>query len=269
MGVATPTQAPTDREPGRQEQPAPATMRVRPRLAGLAAAEPERIAEGVWLIRGGLTRAMNVYLLENGDGVVMFDAGEADMAPAIAVAAARMGGLKRIVLGHADFDHRGSAPALSAAPVYCHPDAVEEAEGSGGRSYMRFDKLPPWARPLYSFAPDLWDGGPVKISGTVSEGDRVAGFEVIDLSGHAPGLIGLWRASDRLALVSDCFYMTDPIGRRVSPRTPHEAFNLDTERARESIRKLARLDPLTCCPGHLRPLTGPDVRAQPERAAET
>jgi hydroxyacylglutathione hydrolase len=242
-------------------------MRVRPRLASLAAAEPERIADGVWLIRGGLTRAMNVYLLEDGDGLVMFDAGEADMAPAIAVAAARLGGIKRIVLGHADFDHRGAAPALSGVPVYCHPEAVEQAQNGGGRGYMRFDKLPAWIRPLYSVFPDIWDGGPVEIAGTVREGDRVAGFEVIDLSGHAPGMIGLWRESDRLALVSDCFYMTDPIGRPVSPRPPHEAFNLDTERARESIRKLARLEPLTCCPGHRGPLEGDDLRAELERAA--
>ena len=267
--MATESPAPTrpDTEATPLKRPGPATMRVRPRLASLAATQPERIADGVWLIRGGLTRAMNVYLLEDGDGVVMFDAGEEDMAPAIAVAAARLGGIKRIVLGHADFDHRGSAPALSAAPVYCHPDAVAEAQGSGGRSYMRFGKLPSWIRPLYRFLPDLWDGGPVEISGTVREGDQVAGFEVIDFSGHAPGLIGLWRASDRVALVSDCFYVTDPVGRRVSPRTPHEAFNLDTEQARESIRKLARLDPLTCWPGHRGPLTGPDLRAELERAA--
>ena len=242
-------------------------MRVRPRLASLVAAEPERIADGVWLIRGGLTRAMNVYLLEDGDGLVMYDAGEESMAPAVAVAAARLGGLKRIVLGHADFDHRGVAPAFSGVPVYCHPEAVDQAEGGGGRSYMRFDKLPLWVRPMYSVAPAIWDGGPVKIAGTVREGDRVAGFEVIDLSGHAPGLIGLWREADRLALVSDCFYMTDPAGREVSPRPPHEAFNLDTERARESIRKLAALEPRACWPGHRGPLEGENLRAELERAA--
>ena len=42
----------------------------------------------------------------------------------------------------------------------------------------------------------VWDGGPVRIAGTVREGDDVAGFEVVELAGHAPGLIGLWRASD-------------------------------------------------------------------------
>jgi hydroxyacylglutathione hydrolase len=243
-------------------------MRVRPRLASLVADEPEKIAEGVWIVRGGLTRAMNVFFIDDGDGLVMYDAGEESMAPAVAVAAARMGGLKQIVLGHADFDHRGTAPSLSGVPVYCHPDAVKHAEGDGGRGYMHFDRLPLWIQPLYTFAPDVWDGGPVKVAGTVQEGDRIAGFEVIDFSGHAPGLIGLWRESDRLALVSDTFYMTDPIGRPVPPTVPHAAFNLDTERARESIRKLVRLEPRSCWPGHRGPLTGDDVREQLERAAE-
>ena len=37
-----------------------------------------------------------------------------------------------------------------------------------------------------------------------------AGFKVMHLPGHAPGLIGLFRETDRLALVSDCFYTLDP-----------------------------------------------------------
>src|SRR4051812_30055417 len=115
---------------------------------------------------------MNAYLIEDGDGVVVFDTGEKGMAPAIAEAAERMGGLKQVVLGHADTDHRGSAPALSAeAPVVCHPDAVSEAQGSGGRSYWDMSRLPPLPRVahrvLHRF---VWDGGPVHISGTVRGG---------------------------------------------------------------------------------------------------
>ena len=33
-------------------------------------------------------------------------------------------------------------------------------------------------------------------------------------------------------------------------RRPLDAFNQDTEQARESIRKLAALDPAVCWPGH-------------------
>ena len=229
----------------------------------------EPIAPRVWLLRGGLTGTMNVYLIEDGDGVVVYDAGEKGMAPAIVAAAARMGGLKQVVLGHADTDHRGAAPALSAlAPVVCHPDAVAEAQGAGGRTYWDRSKLPLAIRVLHAVLHRwVWDGGPVQISGTVRTGDEVAGFEVVELGGHAPGLIGLWRASDRVALVSDCIYVTTMLGRPTAAHVPHAAYNLDGERARASIAALAALDPLVVAPGHLGPLTGPSVRAELERAA--
>jgi len=122
------------------------------------------------------------------------------------------------------------------------PRRVPHAEGSGGRDYWR-------------------------IAGTVEEGDVVAGFEVVDLPGHAPGLIGLWRESDRVALVSDCFYMTDLYGRPQPAALPAEPYNFDTAQAKRSIAKLAALRPETVVPGHLGPLTGPDVVAQLEAAA--
>jgi hydroxyacylglutathione hydrolase len=230
----------------------------------------EPIAPRVWLLRGGLLGTMNAYLIEDDDGVVVYDTGEKGMAGAIAAAAARMGGLKQVVLGHADTDHRGSAPALSAlAPVVCHPDAVGEAQGAGGRTYWDMAKLPPAIRLLHRILHRwVWDGGPVQIAGTIRAGDRVAGFEVIELAGHAPGLIGLWRASDRVALVSDCVYVTTMLGRPSPAHVPHEAYNLDTERARASIAALAALDPLLVAPGHLGPLAGPAVRAELERAAD-
>jgi hydroxyacylglutathione hydrolase len=240
-------------------------------LRRLSSAAPESVADGVWLLRGGLLRTMNVYLVEepDGSGVTVYDAGEKGMAGAIVAAALRFGGITRVVLGHADTDHRGTAPALRAyADVICHLDAVAQAQGSGGRDYWRMDELPPDVRLLHGFNHRfVWDGGPVHIDGTVKEGDAIAGFEVIDLPGHAPGLIGLWRARDRVALVSDCFYMTDMHGRPQPPAVPLDAYNLDTAQARQSLAKLAALRPAIALPGHLGPLTGPDVAAQLEAAA--
>jgi glyoxylase-like metal-dependent hydrolase (beta-lactamase superfamily II) len=229
----------------------------------------EPIAPRVWLLRGGFTKAMNVYLLEDGDGVVVFDTGEKGMAKAIAAAAERLGGIKQVVLSHADTDHRGSAPVLSAlAPILCHPDAVEEAQGSGGRSYWDLSKLPLGVRLLHRFTHRfVWDGGPVQISDTLREGDRVADFEVVELAGHAPGLIGLWRASDRVALVSDTVYVTTMAGRPTTAHVPQEAYNLDTAQALASIAKLAALDPVLVGTGHLGPIAGPGVRAELEHAA--
>ena len=98
-------------------------------------------------------------------------------------------------------------------------------------------------------------------------GDEVAGFRVVHLPGHAPGLIGLFRESDRLALVSDTVYTLDSgSGRRQPAHVPHPAFNQDTAQALVSIRKLAGLDPTTVWPGHADPVTG-DVAAQLDRAA--
>jgi hydroxyacylglutathione hydrolase len=249
----------------------PEPIRSRPRLRAISSAGAERVADGVWLLRGGLTRVMNVYLVEEPDrsGVVVFDAGEKGMAAAVVAAARRLGGINRVVLGHGDTDHRGSAPALRAyADVHCHPDAVEQAEGSGGRDYWRTDELPISVRLLHGFCHDfLWDGGPVHIDGTVREGDVVAGFEVVDLPGHAPGQIGLWRESDRVALVSDCFYLTDMYGRPQPAAVPLDPYNLDTAEAKRSIAKLAALRPATVFPGHLGPLSGPDVVEQLEAAA--
>ena len=230
----------------------------------------EPVARGVWLLRGGLLKTMNVYLLEDGDGVTLFDAGEKGMARPILAAAERMGGLRRVVLGHGDTDHRGSAPALAAAgvPVLCHPDAVAQAQGSGGRDYWDLSKLPRGPRLVHRFSHRfVWDGGPVTISGTVSEGDEVAGFEVVLLDGHAPGLIGLWRASDRVALVSDTVYLTTMWGRPTDAHVPHPAYDLDLARAKRSIARLAALDPAVVGVGHLGPMMGPGVRAELERAA--
>jgi hydroxyacylglutathione hydrolase len=229
---------------------------------------PERIAEGVWRLRGGApAKIMNVYLIEDAGGVTLFDAGISGMTDAVAAAAADLGGIVRVVLGHADADHRGTAPGLHA-PVYCHEADRAAAESpSSFREYWDFDRL---RGPASAVMPKLlrhWDGGAVQVAGTLGEGDEVAGFRVIHLPGHAPGLIGLLRESDRLALVSDCIYTIDvQTGLRARPRVPHPAFNLDTEQARASILRLAEHEPAVVWTGHANPVRG-DVRAQLQEIA--
>ncbi len=234
----------------------------------LTASEAGIVAAGVWVVQGQPGRC-NVFLLEDEGGVTLFDAGARTMTRAVASAGAKLGGIRRVVLGHGHTDHRGCAPALGV-PVLCHPDEVEDAEGSGGFRYWPegLAGLPFPQRQMHRLMHRYaWDGGPVQISATVSEGDEVAGFTVIDLPGHAPGQIGLWRESDRLALSSDCFYTLDMWGRGCAPHLPEPIYNFDTDQARASIRKLAALEPAAAWPGHADPVVG-NVREQLERAAD-
>jgi hydroxyacylglutathione hydrolase len=249
----------------RMQQAFNAKTRVGRRLAGDAL----RVADGVWVVQGQPGRC-NVYLLEDGDGVTLFDAGGRTMVRAVAAAAAPLGGVRRIVLGHGHTDHRGVAPAFDV-PVLCHPDEVQDAEGSGGFRYWGegLPKLHGPVRPLHRILHRyFWDGGPVTIAETVAEGDELAGFTVVHLPGHAPGLIALWRERDRLALASDTFYtLTGLLARDSLPHVPMPEYNFDTEQARASIRKLAALEPAAAWPGHAKPVTA-DVRAELLRAAE-
>lgn len=232
----------------------------------------ERVAEGVWLLRGDIRGRMSVYFIEEGDGAVMFDAGTKGMTKKARAAAERLG-LKRIVLGHAHPDHRGTAPSLGV-PVHCHPDDLAEAESDAAIApYMEISTLPAPARWLYPILLRRWDGGAVKIDGTVEEGDEVAGFRVIHFPGHARGLIGLWRESDRVALVSDVVYLMDSakMGRPLAEgeaSVPHPAWNWDHAKAKESVRKLAALEPAVVCTGHGEPLRGENLRESLEQAAE-
>ncbi|HEY1689156.1 MAG TPA: ester cyclase [Solirubrobacteraceae bacterium] len=235
---------------------------------GVSIREAGLIAEGVWVVQGQPGRC-NVYLIEDGDGVTMFDAGARMMVRSVASAAAKLGGLQRIVLGHGHTDHRGVAPSFEV-PVLCHPAEVQDAEGSGGFRYWPagLAGLPAPQRQIHQLMHRMaWDGGPVKIANTLKEGDEVAGFRVIDLPGHAPGQIGLWREADRVALTTDCFYTLDMWGRNSPPHLPDRVYNYDTEQARQSILKLAALEPAAAWPGHAEAITG-DVRRQLEAAAK-
>jgi glyoxylase-like metal-dependent hydrolase (beta-lactamase superfamily II) len=233
----------------------------------------DRVADGVWLLRGDFRGAMNIYFIEDGDGVVQFDAGTKSMRKKAAEAARELGGLKRIVLGHAHADHRGTAPYLGA-PVFCHPDEVTEAEGDKAVTpYFNLSLLPVApVRWIYPLLLRRWDGGAVKVNGTVAEGDEVAGFKVLHFPGHAPGLIALWRESDRVALVSDVVYLVDSARLKPLPHgeasVPHPAFAWNHQEAKRSVRRLAELEPLVVGTGHDEPLRGENLRPVLEAAAE-
>jgi glyoxylase-like metal-dependent hydrolase (beta-lactamase superfamily II) len=232
----------------------------------------EAVADGVWLLRtrapGRLQRTTNVYLLADGGRVIAYDSGSKGASGDIRAAAAAHGGIERVVISHAHADHRGGAAGLGA-PVFCHAEEVADVEGDAGHHYFDYSKVGnPLVRALAPGTIRRMDGGPLKVAGTLAEGDRVAGFEVLHLPGHAPGLIGLWRSSDRVAIVSDAVFVWDPFsisGLPGPPRRPPPAVRPLPDQVDASIRRIAALDPAVLWLGHYGPLTG-DVGLQLERA---
>ena len=227
----------------------------------------EPVAAGVWLLRGGVPRTMNAYLVEDeGGGVTLFDTGTRGMSGALRRAAESFGGINRIVLSHAHVDHRGGAAGLGL-PVWIHAADRADAEGDAGRHYMHLERFPPPIRHVYPWLQRMWDGGPVSVAGTIAEGEEISGFRVVHLPGHAPGQVGLYREHDGVALAADCFTSLDVrTGLPSGPRLPEDAFNHDPVATRASVRKLAALEPSAAWPGHGRPVRG-DVRRALERIA--
>ena len=174
-----------------------------------------QVADGVWLVQGGFPqKIMNVYLIEDEGQVTVFDAGIKAMTqrhrlgtrPASAASSA-------IVLGHGHPDHRGAAPGLGA-PVFCHPDEVEDDAGRRRRALLRLlEARLVRARRRCRASCAAGTAARCRSRARSRRATTSPASRWSHLPGHAPGLIGLWRESDRLALVSDTLLHARPADR--------------------------------------------------------
>jgi glyoxylase-like metal-dependent hydrolase (beta-lactamase superfamily II) len=221
--------------------------------------DPEPVGDGAWAMQGSLPRhGINVFFIAEDGGVACFDAGSREMGGELKRLAAPHGGITRIILSHAHYDHRGAARALGA-PLLCHPAERADAEGAGGKN---FPPGSPWKKVVkLQIMARLRETGPVRVAGTVSEGDRVGAFAVLHLPGHAPGQIALWREGDRTLLASDCFYTLD----EQTAAYPYSLYGQDDDQAAASLRRIIELEPNVAWPGHGPALRG-DVAGTIERA---
>jgi glyoxylase-like metal-dependent hydrolase (beta-lactamase superfamily II) len=104
------------------------------------------------------------------------------------------------------------------------------------------------------------------VSRQLREGDHVEGFEVLEVPGHSPGHVALWREADRVLFCGDVFTNQNVWTGVPGLREPPEMFTPDPARNRESARRLAALRPSVTLFSHGRPLRDPDKL---ERFAES
>jgi glyoxylase-like metal-dependent hydrolase (beta-lactamase superfamily II) len=198
------------------------------------------IAPDVWRLDHRIGPVFNVYLADD----VLVDAGRRqDRGRILKQLEGRR--LSLLALTHAHPDHQGAVEAVCEArgvPLACHADDVDAMEGRG--SVGAGDDLP--SRLILK----VWAGPPRKVDRVLHEGDMVGDFRVVHAPGHAAGEIILFRDHDRVAICGDVIRnMSYATGRRRLLEPP-DGFNEDSAQNRESIRKLAALEPSLLLPGH-------------------
>ena len=214
----------------------------------------KELAPGLHVLSGFPPNGFNVYAVENGDGIVLVDTATRHARRRILrqVAGRKLDG---ILITHAHRDHAGAMHAVATetgAPVWSSADDAGALEGTAPEPIPNRDSLVDRV-----FASWWKDRHPV--SRRLAEGEHIGGFEVVAFPGHTPGMIGLWRESDRTVLCADTIRTMNLFTGLPQVGEMPEMFTCDVSDSRRSIRKLAALEARLVCPGHGRALRGDEA----------
>jgi hydroxyacylglutathione hydrolase len=211
----------------------------------------KEIASDLYLLRGFPPAAFNVYAIRAGDRWVLVDT--ATRHARRRISRQLPGELEAIFITHAHRDHAGSMHELAketGAPVWASEEDADALEGKVPEPANE-EKRDHIVNRLFAG----WWKDKHPVARRLTEGETVAGFEVIAFPGHTPGQIGLWRESDRTVLCADTMRSVNVVTGIPQLGEMPVLFTSDLSEARRSIRKLAALEARTICFGHGRPLT--------------
>jgi glyoxylase-like metal-dependent hydrolase (beta-lactamase superfamily II) len=201
----------------------------------------ELLAPDLHLIPSRPAYSFNAYLMEG----VLIDAGTKGAHGRLRKA---LNGTRPSAhaITHAHADHQGSSAAL------CDDFGIElwagEADADAMASGDLSDRAP--SNLITRWQLRHWAGPAHPVARRLREGDRVGGFAVLETPGHSPGHVAFWRESDRTLVAGDVLFGRHPLTGRPGLHEPPRMFTLDPALNRESIRRLAALDPAVACFGH-------------------
>lgn len=207
----------------------------------------KQLAEGVWHLNTiPIPNAINAFLVDD----VLIDAGTRRSAGRLLRA---LGGrsVRAHALTHAHPDHQGSSHDICSAlgiPFWVPENDVPAAEDPA----LIGDRQP--NHPLAQLFVRVFAGPGHRVDRVLREGDEVGGFRVLDTPGHSAGHVCFWREADRVLILGDVVYNMNILTGVPGLRQPKPYLTPDPERNRESIRRLAALEPELVLFGHGPPL---------------
>ena len=238
---------------------------------------PEPVVADLACLRTGIVNLFLFGARDASDGSwVLIDAGMPGSAARIFQAAEEWTGSTKgpaaIILTHGHFDHVGALHALLErwdVPVYAH--RLELPYLTGRSAYPPPD--PTVGGGAMAVLARFYPRGPINLGERVRalpEDGTVPGMQDwrwIHTPGHTPGHVSLFRETDRTLIVGDAFVTTKQesatavLTQRPELHGPPAYYTPDWESARDSVQRLAALEPQQVATGHGPPLQGREMLA--------
>ena len=201
----------------------------------------KQLADDLYQLRGFPPNAINVFLM----GDVIVDAASRHAGRRI---------LRQVeghpvtahALTHAHPDHQGASREICTKlgiPYWVPEHDVPVAESGDFAAHQETTTGARISRALFA-----GPGHPV--DRVLTEGDEVAGFQVLHVPGHTAGHVAFWRESDRALVLGDVLNGMNVLIGIPGLHEPPGFFTPDPARNRESARRLAQLEPALVCFGH-------------------
>jgi glyoxylase-like metal-dependent hydrolase (beta-lactamase superfamily II) len=219
------------------------------------------------------TEIVNWYLVEEGDGLTVVDAGLPGYAGSLesdlAAHGHSLGDIDAVVLTHSDGDHFGLAARMhdAGARVLVHTDDNEKLRKPGPKSG---DGAPlkaaalMWRPAFWRFMGHMARKGGAKPQ-AVTDAETFSDGEVLDVPGrpravhtpgHTDGHCVLLFESHGALFVGDALCTWNPITCERGPRLMPKRFQVSYAQARESLGLIEGLEASVLLPGHGDPWSG-------------